>query len=130
MDRDVFAESIVFTDFDTGFGLRIKMQILGICSNHRAPTDASAAGDGDTALNQSMASNFAILRNGYRTFDHRERPNAHALGDVGFRRNQCGGMDQGSLQSGFSVAQICEWKSRKIGNSQTDCILTLKIAPD
>jgi hypothetical protein len=49
---------------------------------------------------------------------------------VGFWRNQGAGMDVRILQSGLSVAQICESKSRKMGNSQTECILTLKITAD
>lgn len=130
MDRDVFSKSIVFADFDTRLRLRIKVQILWVRADHRAPADAIAAGNGHLTADHHMASNFAVFRDRNGPLDDGEWPDAHALGDVGFWRNQGAGMDVWILQSGLSVAQICESKSRKIGNSQTGCILTLKILAD
>lgn len=94
MDGDIFAQSIVFTDDHARIRAGIKVQVLRVGANDRAPTDAIVCGNGDISLDQDMACDVAVIADDNRAVNDRKRADANMFADLRLGRDQCCGMNE------------------------------------
>lgn len=87
MDCDIFAQSIVLADDYSRIRAGIKVQVLWVGTNDRAPTDAIVCGDGDISLDQDMACNVAVVADDNRAVNDRKWADANIFTDLSLGRD-------------------------------------------